>query len=113
MGFITGVKLIKQRLLMAGALAVFSQLALGDDLKDAELVCTVINSMGSAAACAVNESETAIDVTVSESVDDPAQFCSTFSEMVAMATTNTSDSWKMRIFTPESGDTAAADCDLN
>jgi len=103
---------IQWRIILAGALVLLSGCAAGEDTEDAERVCVVINSMGSAATCAVNESESAVDVTVSESVDDPAQFCTTFVGMVAMVTTTMSDDWTMRIFTPESGDAPAAVCDL-
>lgn len=105
--------IFQQQLLLGVALAVFSRLAVGDDVEDAERVCTVINSMGSTITCAVNASERAVDLTGTESVDDPAEFCTTFSAMVAMATTTMSASWNMRLFMPESSETPAAVCRLN
>lgn len=95
------------------ALAVFSQLAVGDDAVDAQRVCVVINSMGSTIECAVNAPEHAVDLTGTESVDDAEELCSTFSTMAAMVTTTMSADWNMRVFTPESGETPAAVCSLN
>lgn len=103
----------RQRLLVAAALAVLSQLAVGDDVEDAERVCAVINSTGSPIVCMVNAQEHAVDITGTESVDDAAEFCTTFSAMVAMVTTTMSASWNMRVFTPESSETPAAVCSLN
>ncbi len=93
--------------------AVFSQVAAADDVEDVQRVCTVIDSMGANVECAVNESKYAVDVTAGASIDDAAQFCTAFSGMVEALTSTLSDSWKMRIFTPQNGDTPAAVCDLN
>jgi hypothetical protein len=103
---------IKQRLVAAAALAVFSQLAVGDDVEDAQRVCTIINSMGSSVTCVVNAAEHAVDLTSTESVDDAAEICTTFSTMAAMVTTTMSASWNIRMFTPESSETPAAVCSL-
>jgi hypothetical protein len=106
----------RQRLLMVAAvapLALFSQIAVGDDGEYEQRICTVIDSMGAAVECVVNESEHAVDVSAGESVADAAQFCTAFSGMVEALTSRLSGSWKVRIFTPESNDTPAAVCDLN
>jgi hypothetical protein len=103
----------KSGLFAALTLAVLSQLAVGDDAVDAQRVCGVISSMGSTIACVVNETERAVDLAVTESVDDAAEFCSTFSGVVAMVTTTMSAGWSMRVFTPESSETPAAVCSLN
>ncbi len=94
------------------ALVLFFQTAVASDEESALRVCTVINSMGAAVECRVNESEHAVDLVVGDEVADAADFCSTFSEMVAMVTTTMSDDWQMRMYTPENGDTPAAVCAL-
>jgi len=105
-----------QRLLMVTAVAsltLFSQIAVGDDVEDAQRMCAVIDSMGATVECVVNEPEHAVDITAGESVADPARFCTAFSGMVEALTTTLSNRWKMRIFTPESKDAPTAVCDLN
>jgi hypothetical protein len=93
-------------------LAFCFQSATASDEESALHVCTVINSMGAAVECKVSESERAVDLMVGDEVADAAEFCSNFSEMVAMVTTTMSDDWKMRMYTPEKGDTPAAVCAL-
>jgi len=102
-----------QRLIVAIAFTVVSQFSIGDEVDDAQRVCTVIESMGAAVECQINGSERAVEVTSSENVADATQFCNSFSGMTAVLSQTLSSDWKMRIFTPQSGDTPAAVCDLN
>jgi hypothetical protein len=102
--------LVKRQLLIAAALSVFSQFAVGNEEEDAQRVCTVIDSMGAAIECAVNASEDSVDI--SADTTDAEQMCTAFSEMVVALTGTLSNDWKMRIFTPQSNDTPAAVCEL-
>jgi len=102
-----------QRLVAAIVFTVVSQVSIGDEAEDAQRVCTVIESMGAAVECQIDGSERAVDVTSNENVADAPQFCASFSGIAAALTQTLSSGWKMRIFTPQSGATPAAVCDLS
>ena len=105
----------RRRLLIVAAVAsvaACSENAATDDAEDAQRICSVIDSMGSAVKCAVNESEHAIDLTADTTEVDTTQFCTSFAGMVEALTHTLSDQWKMRVFSDQDSDAPAAVCDL-
>lgn len=105
----------RKRLLIVATMvsvAACSELAVGDDVEDMQRVCAVIDSMGSSAKCAVNESEYAVDLTADTTAVDAMQLCTSFAGMVEAMTQSLSNHWTMRVFSNQDGDTPAAVCDL-
>ena len=92
--------------------AIFSEFALGDEADDAQRICTVVDSMGAAVECAVNESEHAVDLTADTEAVDAMQLCTSFTEMAEMLAYALSDDWNMRVFSIQDDDKPAAVCDL-
>jgi len=105
----------RQRLLLVAAVVsvvALSEVAVGNDAEDAQRICVVVDSMGSAVKCAVNASESTVDLTADTTVVDAMQLCTSFSGMVEALTHALSDRWKMRVFSDQNSDTPAAICDL-
>jgi len=105
----------RQVLLMMMAVtsaAIFSEFALGDEAGDAQRICTMMDSMGAAVECAVNESEHTVDLTADTAAVDAMQLCTSFAGMAEMLAHTLSDDWNMRVFSTQDGDTPAAVCDL-
>lgn len=105
----------QQNLLMAAvimSLAMFFQVAGGEDIDYPQQMCGVIDSMGSNAKCAVNEAAHAIDVTIEGTEFDGMYLSTTFAGMLEPMTHTLSTQWVMRIFSDQNNDVAAAVCDL-
>jgi len=93
-------------------LTLVPPLAFADDVETAGMVCSVYDSMGASLTCAVSAADKAVDVTIESSDVDPATTCAGFGSSMVHLAQMFSTKWKLRIFTPDSGDVPAAVCDL-
>ena len=109
------LRFFQQKLLMAAvimSLAMFFQVAVGEDIDYPQAMCGVVDSMGSNMKCAVNEAAHAIDVTIEGTEFDGMNLCTAFAGMLEPMTHTLSTQWLMRIFSDQNSDDPAAVCDL-
>ena len=109
------LKIFRQKLLMAAvitSLAMFSQLAVGDDIDYPQAMCGVVDSMGSNMKCVANEAAHAIDVTAEGTEFDGMNLCTAFAGMLEPMTHTLSGKWVMRVFSDQNSDDPVAVCDL-
>lgn len=117
---IGGVGLANPTIRLALPVALFASLAACDSsprddrvsqaVDDAYRVCAAMMGTNLVSKCDVSGWNSSVDVRIDTTAREAIKMCSASVAMVSQHTTSLSGSWKLRIFSPFSGDNVLAEC---
>ena len=99
-------------LLLVAVMVLFSQPARGDDVENAQRVCSVYEAMGANMTCSIAASDHAVDLLIDATEAEAAATCPGLASSMVHLAQMFSRKWKLRIFTPASADEPLAVCEL-
>ena len=92
---------------------VFSaKIAFADAVGDAFGMCASLKGTGLVTECEVKGYGSTVDVTIDTNGSDARKMCAGISDMMAKQTRSFAGKWKLRIFSPYSGQRPIAVCTL-
>lgn len=81
-------------------------------IDDAYLLCKAMDGTGLTTECSVQASDQAVDVTIDTNGSEARKICAGVASQMAQKTANFAGQWKLRIFSPYSGNRPIASCVL-
>ena len=99
-------------LVLAASIVLSSQIASADVVNDAYGLCATFEATGLSTECEVSGWSSTIDVTIDTSGGEARKICAGVVKMMAEKTRSFAGKWKLRIFSPYSGDRPIAVCTL-
>lgn len=99
-------------LLMAAAVVLSVPIASADVIDDAYRLCKAMESTAVTTQCEVKGWGSTVDVTIDTSGVEARKICIGAADMMAQKTRTFNGKWKLRIFSPYSGDRPIAVCTL-
>ncbi len=100
------------RMLLAASMALSSQVASADVIDDAYRLCTTFENTGLSTECEVKGWGSTVDVTIDTNGVEARKICAGVVDMMAEQTRTFAGKWKLRIFSPYSGERPIAVCTL-
>lgn len=109
-----GVKTLCQGLACLGAAVIFgvSNTATADVIDDAYRLCSAIEGTNLATECKVSGWGSTVDTTIDTTSAEARKICAGIADMMAQKTHTFAGKWKLRIFSPYSGEHPIASCIL-
>ncbi len=99
-------------LLLAVSMTASPEVASADVVSDAYGLCRTFEATGLSTECEVSGWNSTVDVTIDTSGGEARKICAGVVEMMAEKTRSFAGKWKLRIFSPYSGDRPIAVCTL-
>lgn len=103
---------LKLHLIFAASLALASPLVTADVIDDAYRLCKAMEATGLTTECEVKGWGSTVDVTIDTSGSEGRKICAGVADMMAKQTRTFAGKWKLRIFSPFSGQRPIAVCTL-
>lgn len=86
------------------------QVASADVIDDAYHLCSALERTGATTECEVNGWNSTVDATIDTNSSQAKQLCGGVAKMMAKQTRTFAGKWKLRIFSPYSGERPIASC---
>lgn len=103
---------LKLHLLFVASIALVSPLAAADVIDDAYRLCKAMEATGLTTECEVKGWGSTVDVTIDTNGSEGRKICAGVADMMAKQTRTFAGKWKLRIFSPYSGQRPIAVCTL-
>lgn len=84
-----------------------------DVIDDAYLLCKSMGATGLTTECSVSGSDRAVNVTIDTTGAEARKICKATADLMAQKTDNFASQWKLRIYSPYSGNRPIAACTLD
>lgn len=97
---------------LAASIILISPTAAADAVDDAYRLCASLEATGVTAGCEVKGWGSTVDVTIDTNGTEARKMCSGVVDMMAKRTRSFAGQWKLRIFSPYSGERPIAACTL-
>jgi hypothetical protein len=103
---------LKLQLLFVASMALASPFAAADVIDDAYRLCKAMDDTGLATQCEVEGWGSTVDVTIDTNGAEARKICAGVVKVMAKQTRTFAGKWKLRIFSPYSGQRPIAVCTL-
>jgi len=100
------------QLLLAASITMAAPVAFADVIDDAYRLCKMMEGTGLTTQCEVKGWGSTVDVTIDTDGGEARRICVGVADMMAKKTRTFAGKWKLRIFSPYSGEKPIAVCNL-
>lgn len=101
-----------RQLVLVASMIVLPQVSSADVIDDSYRLCTTFENTGMSTECEVKGRGSTVDVTIDTNGGEARKICAGVVEMMAEQTRSFAGKWKLRIYSPYSGDRPIAVCTL-